>query len=299
MARPVSRLELTASERQELERRVKAPSASQRDSLRAAIILRRAQGIKQVQVAAELGVSVACVNKWSQCFDREGLAGLADAKGRGRPASLPADKVEQILTAVTQPPKPRTRWSVRSMVQAAGMSPDSVHRIWKANDLKPHLTKTFKVSTDPHFEEKFWDVIGLYLDPPERALVLCGSPSWSGNWPAARGGPAAVPGPPRRNRALPPRLAPTPPDADPRGARRADSPKPYRGHEGHGRSWVSVEQVDERIPVKPSNCHRCGHRLTGDDPHPQRHQEVVVSRRCGPRSSSISCTPCAALTATA
>ena len=173
MARPVSRLELTASERQELERRVKAPSASQRDSLRAAIILRRAQGIKQVQVAAELGVSVACVNKWSQCFDREGLAGLADAKGRGRPASLPADKVEQVLTAVTQPPKPRTRWSVRSMVQAAGMSPDSVHRIWKANDLKPHLTKTFKVSTDPHFEEKFWDVIGLYLDPPERALVLC------------------------------------------------------------------------------------------------------------------------------
>ena len=108
MARPVSRLELTASERQELERRVKANSASQRDSLRrAAIILRRAQGIKQVQVAAELGVSVACVNKWSQRFDREGLAGLADAKGRGRPASLPADKVEQVLTAVTQPPKPR------------------------------------------------------------------------------------------------------------------------------------------------------------------------------------------------
>ena len=145
MARPVSRLELTASERQELERRVKANSASQRDSLRrAAIILRRAQGIKQVQVAAELGVSVACVNKWSQRFDREGLAGLADAKGRGRPASLPADKVEQVLTAVTQPPKPRTRWSVRSMAQAVGMSPDSVHRIWKANDLKPHLTKTLQ-----------------------------------------------------------------------------------------------------------------------------------------------------------
>ncbi len=159
MARPVSRLELTASERQELERRVRAPSASQRDSLRAAIVLRRAEGIKQVQVAAELGASVACVNKWSQRFDREGLAGLNDAKGRGRPASLPADKVEQVLTAVTQPPKPRTRWSVRSM--------------GKANDIKPHLTKTFKVSTDPHFEEKFWDVIGLYLDPPERALVLC------------------------------------------------------------------------------------------------------------------------------
>jgi DNA-binding transcriptional regulator YiaG len=107
MARPISKVDLTEPERQELEGRVKASTASPRDSLRAAIILRRAEGIKQAQVARELGVSVACVNKWSQCFDREGLAGLADAKGRGRPASLPADKVEQVLTAVTQPPKPR------------------------------------------------------------------------------------------------------------------------------------------------------------------------------------------------
>lgn len=173
MARPVSILELTSSERRELERRVNAPSVSKRDSLRAAIVLHRAQGLGQVQVAKALGVSVACVNKWSQRFDREGLAGLVDAKGRGRPASLSTAKVEQVVTQATKPLKPRKRWSVRTMAKAVGMSPDSVHRIWRANDIKPHLVDTFKVSTDPHFEQKFWDVIGLYLDPPERALVLC------------------------------------------------------------------------------------------------------------------------------
>ena len=115
MARPVPRLELTASERQELERRAKAPFGSQRDSLRAAVVLRRAEGLKQV--AAELGVSLACVNKASQRFGRAGLAGLNAAKGRGRPRSLPADKVEKVLTPVTQPPKPRTRWTVRSMAE--------------------------------------------------------------------------------------------------------------------------------------------------------------------------------------
>lgn len=173
MARPVSILEVTAEERLELERRVKAPTASKRDSLRAAIVLRRAAGIKQVQVAAELRVSVACVNKWSQRFERLGLEGLNDRPGRGRPCSISPGKVERVIAGTTRPPKPRTRWSVRSMAREVGISPDSVHRIWRANALKPHLLDTFKVSTDPHFEEKFWDVIGLYLNPPERALVLC------------------------------------------------------------------------------------------------------------------------------
>lgn len=173
MARPITQIELTEAEEQELERRVKAPTASKRDSVRAAIVLRRAEGIKQAQVAGELGVSVACVNKWSQRFERDGLDGLQDAKGRGRPTSLAASKVEQVITRATQPPKPRQRWTVRTMAQAVGMSPDSVHRIWRANDIKPHLVNTFKLSNDKRFEEKFWDVIGLYLDPPERALVLC------------------------------------------------------------------------------------------------------------------------------
>ncbi len=173
MARPVSKIEITDAERQELERRVKAPSVSKRDSLRAAIVLRRGRGLGQVQVARELGVSATCVNKWSQRFEREGLDGLKDRKGRGRRPSIPAHKVEQVITRATRPPKPCTRWSVRTMAREVGISPDSVHRIWRANEIKPHLTQTFKLSNDPRFEEKFWDVIGLYLDPPERALVLC------------------------------------------------------------------------------------------------------------------------------
>lgn len=173
MARPISSIEVTDEELHELKRLVKASTVSKRDSLRAAIILRRVEGVKQAQVAQELGVSVACVNKWSQRFDREGFDGLRDHPGRGRPPSIPAEKVEQVVTRATQPQKPRKRWSVRSMAKEVGISPDSVHRIWQANDIKPHVIKTFKVSNDKRFEEKFWDVIGLYLDPPERALVLC------------------------------------------------------------------------------------------------------------------------------
>ncbi len=173
MARPISVVEVTASEQQELQRRVKASTVSKRDSLRAAIVLRRAEGVKQAQVAEELGISITSVNKWSQRFERDGLEGLKDKKGRGRPPSISTQQVEKVITQATQPPKPRTRWSVRTMAREVGISPDSVHRIWKANDIKPHLVRTFKVSKDKHFEEKFWDVIGLYLDPPERALLLC------------------------------------------------------------------------------------------------------------------------------
>lgn len=173
MGRPISRIELTDAEREELQRRVNAATTSKRDSLRAAIVLRRADGVKQAEVAKELGVSVPSVNKWSQRFDREGLDGLKDRKGRGRRPSIPPEKVEQVITRATQPPEPRKRWSVRTMAREVGISPDSVHRIWRANDIKPHLVNVFKVSNDKQFVEKFWDVIGLYLDPPERGLVLC------------------------------------------------------------------------------------------------------------------------------
>jgi transposase len=116
---------------------------------------------------------MACVSKWSQRFEHSGLDGLQDKAGRGRKPWLPLKKIEQVITKVTQPPAGRSRWSVRSMAQAVGISSYSVHRIWKQNDLKPHLTRTFKISNDKHFEQKFWDVVGLYLNPPDKALVLC------------------------------------------------------------------------------------------------------------------------------
>lgn len=173
MPRPISQLDVTSEERTELRRRAHAATSPQRESLRARIILLRGHGRREQDVARELGVSVTCVSKWSSRFEVQGLAGLRDAPGRGRKPWLAPEKVKEVLTRVTQPPKGRRRWSVRTMAQAVGISHDSVHRIWKHNDLKPHLTRSFKLSRDPQFELKFWDVIGLYLNPPDKALVLC------------------------------------------------------------------------------------------------------------------------------
>ena len=105
--------------------RGRAATASKRDSLRANIILLRSRGNKQADVAKELRVSVACVTKWFQRFEREGLAGPRDAKGRARKPSIPAATVEMVIVKATRPPKPRQRWSVRTMAEEAGISPDS------------------------------------------------------------------------------------------------------------------------------------------------------------------------------
>jgi len=171
--RPVEPIELTEAEEQELRRRVNAPSVARRDGERAQIVLLRAQGLKQQAVAARLGCSPVMVSKWTSRFRRSGLEGLVDKPGRGRKSSLRPEQIEAVVTRVNRPPENRERWSVRSMAKAVGVSHSSVQRIWNANDLKPHRTEVFKVSNDPDFEAKFWDVIGLYLDPPDKALVLC------------------------------------------------------------------------------------------------------------------------------
>ena len=173
MARPIAVLQLTPEDRSELQRRVRAPTTSQRDGLRARIVLLRGEGLKQKDVAEKLATSVTTVSLWSQRFGRDGFEGLRDKPGRGRKPWLPVEKIQKVITQVTQPPKGRRRWSVRTMAKAVGISHDSVHRIWRQNDLKPHLRRTFKLSQDPEFERKFWDVIGLYLNPPDKALVLC------------------------------------------------------------------------------------------------------------------------------
>lgn len=173
MARPLSALELTPEEKMHLQSVARRKTSSQRDGLRARIVLRRAGGSREADVAAALGISLTTVSTWSRRFELEGLDGLKDKLGRGRKSWLASDKVRQVITRVVQPPKGKKKWSTRSMAAAVGMSHQSVHRIWKANDLKPHLRRTFKISNDPQFERKFWDVIGLYLNPPDKALVLC------------------------------------------------------------------------------------------------------------------------------
>lgn len=171
--RPIEPVLVTRQEKQELERRVSAPTVAKRDSERAEIILLRAQGNKQEAVASRLRCSSVKVAKWTSRFRRDGLDGLRDKPGRGRKSSLKPEQVAKVVTEVNRPPEGRERWSVRSMAEAADVSHSTVQRLWKANDLKPHRMEVFKISNDPHFEEKFWDVIGLYLNPPDKALVLC------------------------------------------------------------------------------------------------------------------------------
>ena len=134
-------------------------------------MLLRADGVSQAATARALGVSRPVSSSGSVASGKRGWRALRTP--RGRKASVGAEVRERIIRGATQPPEGRTRWSVRSMARATGVSKDTVQRLWRANDIKPHVTRTFKLSTDPHFEEKFWDVIGLYLDPPERSLVLC------------------------------------------------------------------------------------------------------------------------------
>ncbi|MGH8626615.1 MAG: IS630 family transposase [Gammaproteobacteria bacterium] len=173
MGRAILKLELSEQQRQELSRLVRAPRSSQREVRRARIVLLRAEGKSQEATAQEVGVNRPVVAVWERRFRRNGMAGLIDAKGRGRKGSISPQTIERVLTEAVQPPAGRTRWSVRAMACHVQVSPATVQRLWSANDIKPHLVHTFKLSRDQHFEAKFWDVIGLYLNPPDRALVLC------------------------------------------------------------------------------------------------------------------------------
>lgn len=173
MGRSTRRLEISNEHRQELKALTKRKTAPQRMVRRAQMIIARADGASQEQAAQMVGVRRTVVTHWEKRFRLAGMEGLHEAKRSGRKPSLDTKVKEEILTEATRPPKPRKRWSLRSMARAKKVSPSTVHKIWKANEIKPHLSRTFKVSNDKQFEEKFWDVIGLYLNPPDRALVLC------------------------------------------------------------------------------------------------------------------------------
>src|SRR5580693_5211642 len=167
------RIELAPAEAAELSRRARATTVPVRDRQRAEIILLSAQGLTQLRIAEQIGTSRLSVNRWVGRFALHRLAGLTDRAGRGRKPWLPQAAVQQVLEQAVTPPPHLGRWSCRTMARAAAISPASVQRLWAASDIKPHLSRTFKLSNDKHFEEKFWDVIGLYLNPPDKALVLC------------------------------------------------------------------------------------------------------------------------------
>lgn len=173
MSRPIEVLQVDEVQRAALDRIVRAPTSSQRLVMRARIILARSRGLSQHETAEEVGVQRAVVSMWNGRFARSGIAGLEDAAGRGHPETVPQAARNRVLVDCVRPPPGHSRWTVRTMAEHARVSPATVHRLWQANDIKPHVTRTFKLSNDRHFEEKFWDVIGLYLNPPDRALVLC------------------------------------------------------------------------------------------------------------------------------
>jgi transposase len=166
---------LTDDDRQELERWARGRSTQARQVLRAKIVLAAAEGKDNQTIAAELQTHRLLVGQWRKRFAQQGLAGIAkDAPGRGRKPVLRDSLVRQIVETTTQQkPTNATHWSTRTLAEALGTTQSMIHRVWKANNLKPHLVRTFKLSNDPRFVEKVIDVVGLYLNPPEHALVLC------------------------------------------------------------------------------------------------------------------------------
>jgi transposase len=173
MARPKIPLELSLQQEQELQRIVRSPTSLQRMVRRARIVLAAAAGQDNAEIAARLGLSRPSVGLWRKRFVRQGMAGLQEARGRGRKPSLSASHLARVVAEAVQPPRGRARWSCRSMARHAGVSKSSVQRVWFQNEIKPHVVRTFKLSRDPSFERKFWDVIGVYLNPPAHAVVLC------------------------------------------------------------------------------------------------------------------------------
>jgi transposase len=174
VGRPVAELTLTDDERQTLERWARRAKSSQALAQRCRIVLGCAAGKPNKEVAAELGVSQQMVCKWRQRFVGNRLDGLADEPRPGAPRTIGDEQVEGVLVATLErQPGDATHWSRASMAKESGLSKSTVGRIWKAFALKPHLVDTFKLSNDPQFIDKVRDVVGLYLDPPEKALVLC------------------------------------------------------------------------------------------------------------------------------
>ena len=174
MGRPKARLTVSPSERERLEAWRRRPKTAQALATRARIVLLCASGMQNIDVAEQLGVSKQMVGKWRQRFIDRRLDGLLDEPRPGAPRKISDGDVERVVVQTLETtPRDATHWSVRSMAKKTGISPTTVHRIWQAFSLQPHRSDTFKLSKDPLFVEKVRDIVGLYLNPPEKALVLC------------------------------------------------------------------------------------------------------------------------------
>jgi transposase len=172
--RPIALLSLTEAEQETLQNWARRPKSAQALALRARIVLRCAEGIPNTEVARQVQVRSQTVGKWRQRFVDRRLDGLLDEPRPGTPRKVSDADVERALTMTLEStPKDATHWSTRSLAKQAGLSRSTVGRIWRAFALQPHRSETFKLSKDPLFIDKVRDIVGLYMDPPDRALVLC------------------------------------------------------------------------------------------------------------------------------
>jgi transposase len=172
--RPVAIVSIDAGQRAQLESWSRRPKTAQALAMRSRVVLLAACGQSNRAIAGQLMTTAQTVGKWRRRFVQSGLDGLLDEPRPGTPRKLTDAQVEQVLvrTLETQP-QAATHWSTRDMARATGLSQSTISRIWRAFSLQPHRAETFKLSRDPLFIDKVRDIVGLYLDPPDRALVLC------------------------------------------------------------------------------------------------------------------------------
>ena len=174
MERQRAEIVLTEDEREVLERWARRPKSAQVLALRCRIVLAAAEGRKSIHIATELGCSRAAVGRWRTRFAERRLDGLHDEPRPGAPRTIHDEHVERVIVkTLEETPTDATHWSTRSMAKATGMSQSAISRIWRAFGLKPHAVEHFKLSPDPQFVDKVRDIVGLYLNPPDAAVVLC------------------------------------------------------------------------------------------------------------------------------
>ena len=172
--RPSVEIKLSGDERSELERLARGRKVWRSLSDRAHIVLLAAEGLSNVQIGIVLGVTDQTARKWRNRFAKHRMDGLEDEPRSGRPRRIDDDAVAEVVRkTLEERPRDATQWSARSMARATGYAPSTIHRIWQAFSLQPHRSETFKLSADPYFVDQTRDIVGLYVDPPQHALVLC------------------------------------------------------------------------------------------------------------------------------
>jgi transposase len=172
--RPRKPLEITEEDRKKLQLIARRPKSGQAMGLRARIVLGCEQGMSNSEVARKLQITGATVGKWREQFREFGLDGLLDEPRVGAPRKITDEQVEEVISKTLESvPANSTHWSTRLMADETGLSQNAIVRIWHAFGLQPHRVENFKFSKDPQFVEKVRDIVGLYLNPPDRAIVLC------------------------------------------------------------------------------------------------------------------------------